>query len=159
MLGMSSLHRLINHFGCTKWNSQVTGSCGVSLLSVLRQCQSRCKIGAQFTLDVPQSQKSFWRHSMVPLGDESQVEACFGPFGDGANLDARQVHGLCQTCHRLRKISRWTQWNSQVTLVMWNLISVRLETMVMSVQNRCRVCAKRTIGSEIILDAPDRTPR
>jgi hypothetical protein len=30
---------------------------------------------------------------------------------------------------------------------------------VSSVQDRCTVCAKRTIGSEIILDAPDRTPR
>ena len=26
-------------------------------------------------------------------------------------------------------------------------------------QDRCMVCVKRTIGSEIILDAPDRTPR
>jgi hypothetical protein len=27
-----------------------------------------------------------------------------------------------------------------------------------SMQDRCTVCAKRTIGSEIILDAPDGTP-
>jgi len=27
------------------------------------------------------------------------------------------------------------------------------------VQDRCTVCAKRTIGSEIALDAPDGTPR
>ena len=26
-------------------------------------------------------------------------------------------------------------------------------------QDRCTVCAKRTIGSDIILDAPDGTPR
>jgi hypothetical protein len=26
-------------------------------------------------------------------------------------------------------------------------------------QDRCMVCAKRTIGSEIVLDAPDGTPR
>ena len=38
---------------------------------------------------------------MVPLGDKHQVEAHFGPFGNGANLDARLVHGLRQTCHRL----------------------------------------------------------
>ena len=30
---------------------------------------------------------------------------------------------------------------------------------VVSVQDRCTVCAKRTIGSEIILNAPDGTPR
>ena len=35
---------------------------------------------------------------------------------------------------------------------MWNLISVRLETVLLSVQDRCMVCAKRTIGSEIVLD-------
>ena len=35
---------------------------------------------------------------------------------------------------------------------MWNLVSVRLEIVLLSVQNRCTVCAKRTIGSEIILD-------
>jgi hypothetical protein len=28
-------------------------------------------------------------HTMVLLGDEAQVEACFGLFGDSANLDAR----------------------------------------------------------------------
>jgi hypothetical protein len=28
-------------------------------------------------------------------GDEAQVEARFGPFGDSATLDARLVHGLC----------------------------------------------------------------
>jgi hypothetical protein len=26
-------------------------------------------------------------------------------------------------------------------------------------QNRCTVCIERTIGSKIILDTPDRTPR
>jgi hypothetical protein len=43
--------------------------------------------------------------------------------------------------------------------VMWNLVSVHLETVSVSVQYRCTVCAKRTIGSEIVLDAPDDTPR
>ena len=49
---------------------------------------------------------------MVLLGDEAHVEARFGPFGDGANLDV----------------------------------------------DRCTLCAECTIGSEIILDAPDGTP-
>ena len=40
---------------------------------------------------------------------------------------------------------------------MWNLVSVRLEAVLVSEQDRCTVCAKRTIGSEIILDAPDGT--
>ena len=41
-----------------------------------------------------------------------------------------------------------------MTWVMWNLLSVRLEIVIVSVQDRCIVCAKRTIGSEIISDAP-----
>jgi hypothetical protein len=43
--------------------------------------------------------------------------------------------------------------------VMWSLVSVCLETVLVSVQYRCTVCAKCTIGSEIVLDAPDDTPR
>jgi hypothetical protein len=35
------------------------------------------------------AQKSFWKHSMVLLGDEAQMEAHFGPFGDSANLEIR----------------------------------------------------------------------
>jgi hypothetical protein len=42
---------------------------------------------------------------------------------------------------------------------MWNLTSFHLETVLMSVQDRCIVCVKHTIGSQIILDAPDGTPR
>jgi hypothetical protein len=34
-----------------------------------------------------------------------------------------------------------------------------LETMLMSMQDRCMVCTKHTIGSHIILDAPDGSPR
>ena len=36
--------------------------------------------------------------------------------------------------------------------------SVRLEMVLVLVQDRCTVCAKHSIGSEIILDAPDGTP-
>jgi hypothetical protein len=43
--------------------------------------------------------------------------------------------------------------------VMWNIISIRLETVLVSVQYRCTVCAECTIGSEIVLDAPYDTPR
>jgi hypothetical protein len=43
--------------------------------------------------------------------------------------------------------------------VMWNLVLVRLETVLVSVQYRCMVCTERTAGSKIILDTPDGTPR
>jgi hypothetical protein len=41
-----------------------------------------------------------------------------------------------------------------VTWVLWNLVSIHLETVLVSVQDRCTVCAKHTLGSEIILDTP-----
>jgi hypothetical protein len=40
---------------------------------------------------------------------------------------------------------------------MWKLVLVLLETVFMSVLHRCTVYMKRTIGSEIILDAPNGT--
>jgi hypothetical protein len=46
-----------------------------------------------------------------------------------------------------------------VTWVIWNVVSVCLETVAVSVQDRCTFCAKQTIGLKIILDAPDGTPR
>jgi hypothetical protein len=42
---------------------------------------------------------------------------------------------------------------------MWNLISVQLEILLVSVQDRCMVCAEYSIASEIVLDALDSTPR
>jgi hypothetical protein len=40
----------------------------------------------------------------------------------------------------------------------WMLILVHLEIMLILTQDSCMVCAERTIGLEIILDAPDGTP-
>ena len=47
--------------------------------------------------NVPYAQKSFWTHPIVLLGDEAQVESCFGLFGDSVSISARQEHGLFQT--------------------------------------------------------------
>ena len=44
----------------------------------------------------------------------------------------------------------------------WKLVLVHLGIVLISMQERCTVCAylaKCTIGSEIILDAPDGTPK
>ena len=41
----------------------------------------------------------------------------------------------------------------------WKLDSVRLERVLILMQDRCMVCVDCTIGLEIILDANDRTPR
>ena len=41
-----------------------------------------------------------------------------------------------------------------MTWVLWNLVSDRLEIVLVSVEDRCTVCAKRTIGSDIVFNAP-----
>ena len=41
-----------------------------------------------------------------------------------------------------------------MTRLKWKLILVRLEIVLILTQDRCEVCAKRTIGSETVLDAP-----
>jgi hypothetical protein len=71
---------------------------------------------------------------MVLLGDEAQVEAHFGVFGDSSNLDAREIHSFLSMYHRLK---------------------IDLERVLIFVQDWCMCCAERNIGSEIIFDAPD----
>jgi hypothetical protein len=41
---------------------------------------------------------------------------------------------------------------------MWSLVSVCLEIVLVSVQDMCTVSANHTVGSKIILDAPNDTP-
>ena len=62
----------------------------VHLETVFLSVQDRCPVCAKRTI----GSETFWTHPMVLLGDEAQVEARFGPFGESANLDARLVHGL-----------------------------------------------------------------
>ena len=57
----------------------------IHLETVLVSLQDRCAVCAKHTM----SQKSFWTDQMVLLGDEAQVEARFGRFGDSANLVSR----------------------------------------------------------------------
>jgi hypothetical protein len=61
--------------------------------------------------------------------------------------------------HRLKK-SFWM--HLKVLLgdgLKWMLDSVRLEIVSILMQDSCTVCAERTTGLEIILDASDRTTR
>jgi hypothetical protein len=66
---------------------------------------------------------------------------------------------LCQTYHRLRNCFGCTGWYSWVMRLKGKPISVHLEIVLVSVQDRCTVCAKFAVALEIILDAPDGTPR
>ena len=63
-------------------------SYGISLQSVWRHCKFRCKIGAWFAHNAPKAQKPLWKHPMIILVEEAQVEVRFDLFGDSANLDA-----------------------------------------------------------------------
>jgi hypothetical protein len=42
--------------------------------------------------------------------------------------------------------------------LMWNLVSVCSVMVLVLVQDKCMACAERTIGSDIVLEAPDGTP-
>ena len=50
-------------------------------------------VGARLVYGLRQTyyrlRKSFWKHSMVLLGDEAQAEACLGPFGYSEKLYGR----------------------------------------------------------------------
>jgi hypothetical protein len=60
--------------------------------------------------------------------------------------------------HRLVNHFRRTQYPlGDVGLV--KSVLVRLDTVLVLVQDRCMVCVKCTIGTVIVLDAPGGTPR
>jgi hypothetical protein len=79
------------------------------------------------------------------------VESCFGLIADGVSITAREVHGLHRTYHRLENCFRRTRWYFWVTRLKWQLILVRLEIVPVLTQDRCMVCAERTIDLEIML--------
>ena len=57
----------------------------VHLDKVLVSVQDRCMVCAKHTM----AHKSFRTHPMVLLGDETQAEARFGPFGYSVSVSAR----------------------------------------------------------------------
>jgi hypothetical protein len=61
--------------------------------------------------------------------------------------------------HRLRKIILNAPDGSPRRVGHVELVSIHLETVLVSLQYRCTVCAESTIGSEIVLNAHDDTPR
>jgi hypothetical protein len=103
----------------------------VRLEIVLLSVQDRCKVCTEHTIGIEIILEALDRL----LGDEAQLEARFHPFGDCATLGARLVHGLCRTFRRLRNSVGGTRWNSFVTWVMWNLVSICFETVLASVHD------------------------
>jgi hypothetical protein len=98
-------------------------------------------------------------HRIVLLGDVDQAEAHFDLFGNSFNFGTRKVHSFRRMYHQHGNHFGHTRWYSYVIYVNWKLVLVYLEIVLVSVQDRCTVCAEGTIGLEIILDAPDGTPR
>ena len=80
-------------------------------------------------------------------------------FGGSVSVGARLVHGLHQMYHRLRNCFGRPQWYSKVMRLKWKLVSICLEIVLILMQDRCMVCAERTIGLENVLDAPDGSAR
>jgi hypothetical protein len=74
---------------------------------VLASVQDRCTVCTERTIGI-----EVVLDTLGLLGDEAQVEARFGPFGDSATLDAGLVHGLRRTYHRLKNSIGGTRWNS-----------------------------------------------
>ena len=70
----------------------------IHLETVLVSVQDWCMVCAKRTI----GSETVLDALMVLLGDEAQVQARFGLFRDSSSLNARLVHGLRQTYHRLR---------------------------------------------------------
>ena len=51
------------------------------------------------------------------------------------------------------------KWKFVLVCLETVLVSIRLEIVLILMLDWCTVCTEHTIGSEIILDAPDGTPR
>jgi hypothetical protein len=79
---------------------------------------------------------------MELLGDVGPMESHFDLFGDDVSVCTRYVHDLCQMYDRLN----------------WKFILVRLDIVLILMQDRSTVCVECTIGSKIILDTPDGNP-
>ena len=67
---------------------------------------------------------------MELLGDVGHVNSHFGLFGDIVGVDAIYLQALRRTYHRHGNRFGRTQWNSLVTWVLWNLVSDRLEIVL-----------------------------
>ena len=103
---------------------------------------------------------------MVLLGEEAHVESWFCLFGvvlilmqDRCTVCIEHTICLENQFRHTRWIYRCTRWNYQMKCIIWNLASVQLEIVLVSVQDSCMVCAQCTIGSEIVVEVPDGTPR
>jgi hypothetical protein len=121
---------------------------------VLILTQDRCMVCTECTI----GSQIVWHAPDGLVSDMGRVESRFSLFGDSVSVSARQVHGSHQTYHRHRNRLGRTRWDSLVTRLKWKIGSVRLEIVLLLMHDWCTVCVKCTVGSEIVLEAPDGTP-
>jgi hypothetical protein len=95
---------------------------------------------------------------MELISGVGRVEFHFSPIGDNVNVSAREVHGLHRTYNRHRNHFGRTRWDSYLTRLKWKLGLVRLKIVLLLMHDWCTVCVKRTVGSKIVMEAPDGTP-
>jgi hypothetical protein len=69
------------------------------------------------------------------------------------------LHCFRQTYHWLIIHFGHIGWHSLVMRLKGKLVLVHLEIVLILIQDRFTVCAKHTVGLEIILGAPDGTTR
>ena len=81
-------HRLRNCFGSTHGTPRWKGSSGTQFDLFGDSANLDARWVHSLHLMHHRLRKPFWKHPMVVLGDEAQVEARFGLFRDSANLDA-----------------------------------------------------------------------
>jgi hypothetical protein len=128
--------------------------CSVLLEIMLILTQDTCTVCTERTI----GSQIVWDAPDGLVSDMGRVEFRFSPFGYSVSVSARQVHGLHRTYHRHRNRFGRTRWDSYVTRLKWKLGLVRLEIVLLLMRNWCTVCVKRTVGSKIVLEAPDGTP-
>ena len=78
VLGLrQTYHRLINHFGRTRWVTRLKWKLDSVCLEIVLILS---KIGARFPPNMSKAWKFFWTHPKEVLGDVGHVESRFSPF-------------------------------------------------------------------------------
>jgi hypothetical protein len=83
---------------------------------------------------------------MVLLRDVGQVKTRFGPFGV-VLISVQDRYMVCDECSTSMEIGLGTPDGTPRKCMKWELVSVCLEIVLVSAQDRCTVCAEHTIGS------------
>jgi hypothetical protein len=102
------------------------------------------------------------------LGDVRHVESHFGPFGERVLVSVQDGRMFCLNVPRVQRsfwmhsmelLGAWVMWNLILVRLVTMLVLIHLEIVLVSMQDWCTICAKHTIGLEMILTHLIVTPR